>query len=356
MRKLLPLLLMLLVSAFLFASGAPEEEMESESASPYEGMELVVSTWGFNMDLIEENLTKPFEEMYGVDVIYETGNNADRFTKLAARKDNPNVDVVHFAGNWAHRASEEGLLQPYDPLKMDNLGALYTWAGDPLGNQHAVGYAVISYGLAYRTDQAESEFTSWNDLSNPEFDGYVSIPDITTTFGPATVVMMAAANGGGINNVEPGWEALEELSDNLVTIYRRSSELVSLIQQEEVWAAPYTSFSWGSIDAIGLPIEPIIPEEGLVGSMSMAGIVNGTDKVDLAHEYLNWILAVDVQESQALDLVDSPTNMDVRVPDEVAGQLTYGDEIINSLVFLDEAELAERQEAWVERWNEIFSQ
>lgn len=336
------------------ASEAPAEEAPAPAA---EGERtLAVSTWGFNMDLLDKNITRPFEEMYGVKVLYETGNNADRLSKLAARKDNPNVDVVHFAGDFTYLAMQEGLLQPYDPAQLENLDDLYDWAKDPLGENYGVGYAVSSYGLFYRSDEVDPPITSWADLWREDLKGFVTVPDMATTNGPATIVMMARVFGGDVDNTEPAWEKLPELADNLVTTYRRSSELVTLVQEGEAWVGPYASFAWGQLAGTGQPLESVIPAEGLVGFQSVVSVVKGTPNEDLAHKYIDFMISHDVQLAEAMDLVDSPTNTTVELSDDIASQLTFGDEIINSLIFLDQGQLAQYQEEWINRWNEIMAQ
>ncbi len=340
------------------AAGAPaagsEEGPAAEAASVGELQELVVSTWGFNQDLIDKNLTRPFEEKYNVKIVYETGNNSERLTKLIARKDNPNVDVVHFAGSFTVRALEEGVLQPIDPSLLTHYDELYDWAKDPIGQNAGIGYAISSYLLIYRTDKVAAPITSWADLLREDVKGYVTVPDLATTNGPATIVMLAKAFGGDIDNTEPAWERLPQLADQIVTTYQRSSELVSLFQQEEVWLAPYSSFAIGNLLETGLPLQRVIPVEGIPGTPSVVSIVAGSQKVDLAHKYIDFLISNQVQTAMALDLVDSPTNMTVEVPEDVAELLTYRDEMINSLIFLDQAKLNAYQEEWLERWNEIM--
>jgi putative spermidine/putrescine transport system substrate-binding protein len=197
---------------------------------------------------------------------------------------------------------------------------------------------------------------SWKDLLREDLSGYVTVPEITTTFGPATIVMLARAFGGGIDNPEPGWEKMAELVDSLVTTYSRSSDLVSYLQQGEVWAAPYTNFAWGMIKDTGQPVKRVIPEEGFVGAQSVVSIVKGTDNSELAHKYIDFIISKNVQEAQAMDLVDSPTNRLVELPAEVGDMLVYGEDQIDSLVFLDQRKLKEKQEEWIERWNQVVSQ
>jgi putative spermidine/putrescine transport system substrate-binding protein len=345
-------------STALYAGGTKEAASASAPAAsttmPFKGQTLTVSTWGFNMDLIKKNITQPFEEKYGVKVVYELGNNAPRLTKLVAKKDNPDIDVVQLAGNYSTLAIADGVLQPYDPSKIPNLSQVYSWAKDPLGNNYGVGYAVSSLLLAYRTDKVKTPITSWADLLRPDLKGYVSIPNITTTFGPATVVMLARAFGGSQDNVDPAWTELKKLAPNLTTVYTVSSQLVSLVQQGEVWVAPYSSYSWGSLVATGVPLASVAPKEGVPGSQSVVSVVKGAKHADLANAYINFLISKEVQTAEAMDLVDSPTNSTVTVPPDIASKLTYGPKIIDHLIFLDEAKIADQRGAWVKRWNSVM--
>ncbi len=138
----------------------------------------------------------------------------------------------------------------------------------------------------------------------------------------------------------------------MVTFYARSSELISLFQQEEVWAAPVLRFAWGSLQQTGLPLTWVAPAEGSVGFVNTISIVKGAPNLDGAYDYINHKLSHDVQSAQALDLVDSPVNATVDVPAEQAASLTYGDEEIGNLIFLDYNYLLSVEEEWISRWNE----
>lgn len=351
--KIVTVTLMLVSAGLLFATG--ESPAASDTESPFAGQELTVSMWGFNMDLIEQNVIFPFEEKYGVDVVVETGNNSDRFTKMVARKDNPLVDVALFAGSWAQMAADEGIIKPYDPSLIPNLDGLMESAKDPLGGNYAIGYTIQHLGLVYRTDKV-GEITSWRDLSNDELAGFLSIPQITTTYGPTLIYMLSKAWAGDFDETEVGWEKLEEMAPNILTAYIRSSELTTLIAQEEVYVAPYASFAWGGIRDTGLPLKSVIPEEGLVGSFSMVAIGAGTDNDELAHAYVDHLLSYDVQLAEAMDLVDSPARTDIDLPPEIAENLTYGEDLISQLNFFSQAEMAAVQEEWIDRWNAIFTE
>lgn len=362
MRKIHSLSVLFILTLLLAAcvpvspADSPATDDAATAGTDGEVQELVVSTWGFNMETIDANFTKPFEEMYNVKVVYETGNNSDRLSKLVARKENPNVDVVHFAGAFTFRALEEGLLQPLDPSLLSNYDELYDWAQDPYGNNAGVSYAISSYLLIYRTDKISEPVTSWADLLREDVKGFVSVPELATTNGPATIVMLAQTAGGDIDNPEPGWELAAQLADQVVTTYSRSSELTSLIQEEEVWLAPYSSFAIGNLLGTGHPLEMVIPTEGVPGAPSVVSIVAGSEKADLAHKYIDFLISAEVQSAMAENLIDSPTNQTVVVSEENAPLLTYGEEMLGSLIFLDQSKLNENQDVWLERWTQIMQQ
>lgn len=349
----------LLLVVMMFAlSGAVLAQDDAET--------LIVSTFGFNLDIIEQNVTMPFEEAYGVDVIYDTGNNSDRFARLESMGDETEVDVVHFAGAFTFRAKEAGLLAPIDPELLENYDDLYEWAQDPLGDNSGVAYAVNSFLMVYRSDILETPPTSWADLLSEEAAGFVTIPEMSTTFGPATLIMMdmALRESDEIDyDAELAWEALPDLADNLVTTFIRSSEEVTLFQQEEAYLAPYASFAIGNLLGTGLPLETVVPVEGAVGDPIVVSITAATEKTELAHAYIDWLISYEVQMAEAIDLIDSPTNSVVQA-DLVAAEdgemaeacalLTCGEELIESLIFLDNAEIEDRLDDWLDRWNEIM--
>jgi len=325
---------------------------------------LTVSIWGFNLDVLEENVFAPFEEMHNVDIVLDTGNNSDRLARLQAEGENTSIDVAHFATQFTHIASQEGLLQPYSPDSLENLDELYDWAQDPLGNQAGVGYTVNSLTLIYRSDLIEAEVTSWADLLRDDVAGFVSIPEMSTTFGPATLIMIDRALAmqdmdeseelEAINyDADLAWEALPQLADNLVTTYIRSSELTTLVQEEEVWVAPYASFAIGNLINTGHDLTTVTPVEGAVGQTNMISITAATDQVELAHAYIDWFISHDVQLAEALDLIDSPVNATVELPEDICALLTCG-EMLDTMLVLDQAEVSDRLEDWLERWNEVM--
>lgn len=53
---------------------------------------LVVSTWGFADDFFRPEVYEPFEKKHNVEIVVDSGNNADRLNKV--RQANSDVDYL----------------------------------------------------------------------------------------------------------------------------------------------------------------------------------------------------------------------------------------------------------------------
>jgi putative spermidine/putrescine transport system substrate-binding protein len=140
-------------------------------------------------------------------------------------------------------------------------------------------------------------------------------------------------------------------ADDIVTFYSRSSELTQLMNQEEVIAAPVGRFAWSAFKDSPLPFAWAEPAEGQAGGMNVMVMTKGNGNEDLAYQFMDYWLSTEVQTKVAEALVDSPANAEVVVSDEIADNLTYGADLINSLNLLSPAEIIDNREAWVEQWN-----
>ncbi len=324
------------------------------SGLAFSGSKVYVSTWGFNLDLIDKNITKPFKAKYGIDIVRELGNNSTRLTKLEVQKKNPVIDVVHFADYYAALAKTKGLIQPIDVSKLKNYEKIYNFAKNPIGDNYAIAYSVFGYGIVYRTDKIKTPITSWKDFWREDLKGRIALPNITITYGPAFMMLTNELWGGKANDpsLVIAFDKLAALKPDVVTFYKRSSELINLFKMGEIWAAPVARFAWGRLLATGLPLKWVNPEEGMLGFMSTVSIVKGAKHLDEAYKYIDFILSKEVQEAEAMDLVDSPVNKEVKVPKEIAEKLTYGEEQMKSLRFYDLNFIVENRDKWLKIWNE----
>ncbi len=312
-----------------------------------------VSTWGYNLDLLDKNISEPFLEEYNIQVVRELGNNSVRFTKLETQKENPVIDVVQFADYYSALGKSKDLFEPIDVSKLENYNNIFSFAQDPIGGNYSIGYTAYSLGLIYRADKFEEPITSWKDLFKDGIVEHVALPDLTTTQGPAFMILTNKIFGGDEDdwNLSVGFDKYEEIKDKIVTFYTTSSQVQNLFEMDEIWAAPVPRFAWGNYLNSDLDIVWVDPIEGVPGFLSTISIIKGAKNLDAAYKYVDFLLSYQVQFDEAMDLVDSPVNKTVIVPDDIASKLTYGD-AMNKLIFYDLNKIVANRNSWLEKWNE----
>ena len=310
---------------------------------------LTISVYSFAQDAYKKALYDPFEEICGCELVVETGNSVERMAKIEANAANPVIDMAVISSHDALALGRKGLIAKLDFSKLSNFNKLYDSAKDPIGDNLAVGYTFYASSIVYRKDLVNIE--SWGDLlTNEKLAGNVALPNITGTQGPLTLMMLNKAfdeKGDYSKTISD----IGKAADKIVTFYSRSSELAQLMNQEEVIAAPVGRFAWSRFKSSPLPFEWVNPKEGQAGGMNVMIMTKGNGNEELVYQFMDYWLSTEVQTRIAEALIDSPANKEVKVSDEIAENLTYGADLINSLNILPASEIIDQRDKWVEQWN-----
>jgi putative spermidine/putrescine transport system substrate-binding protein len=315
---------------------------------------LTISVYAFAQDEFKALVYDPFEAKCGCKLVVETGNSVERLAKIEANKASPVVDMAVVSMADALSASRQGLIDPIDRTKLTNVDKLYDIAKDPNGDGMSVGYTFYATSIVYRTDKMK--ISSWADLLKPENVGHVAFPNVTTNQGPPALYMLGQALGDDAPDLKGAIAALGEKKDEIVTFYVKSSQLVQLMQQEEIWAAPIGRFSWAPFTKLDLPLAWATPKEGQTGGMNVMILPKGGRNADLALQFMDFWLSTEVQTKIAEKMIDSPANKEVKVSDAVAGNITYGEDTARNLKLIPSAVALDHRDAWLSEWNDKVGQ
>ena len=85
--------------------------------------------------------------------------------------------------------------------------------------------------------------------------------------------------------------------------------------------------------------------------MNVMIMTKGNGNEELAYQLIDYWLSTEVQTRIAEARIDSPSNSEVVVSAEIADDLTYGADLINSLNIISPADIIDNRDAWVEQWN-----
>lgn len=313
---------------------------------------LTISWWGYNGDKLNANIIEPFKEKCGCDVVFETGNNADRLGKLTARG-GKGVDVIYLTDSYSQLGIENGIFQELDRSRLPNIENLYEIAQAPQGD-YGPAYTVGRAGIVYDSEKVEP-ITSWGDLWRSDLESAVSLPGITTTAGPMVVVM--AGKHAGVDAYEDpdgAFAAVEELKPNTVKNYNTGSEMVNLISTGEASVAIAQDFTLASLKSAVPSMVWADLDDGDIATLNTVNIPTGAENVDLAYEFINFILSQEVQQVNGEQGVDAPVNTKVELTPEQASIWTYGPDAIAALNRMDYAKMNAAKTDWIDRWNEIF--
>lgn len=314
---------------------------------------LTISWWGFNGEKLDQFIVQPFQEKCGCELVFETGNNADRLNKVKLRG-GAGVDVIYLTNSYSQIGVEEGLFQKIDPAKIPNLAGLYDLARDPQGG-FGPAYTIGRVGIVYDAAKVNPPVARWADLWREDLASSVSLPGITTTAGPM-VVMIAGEKAGtdAFEDADPAFAEVEALKANVVKNYNTGSEMINLFSTGEITVSLTQDFTLAQLRAAVPTIEWADLEDGAIATLNTVNIPTGAANVDLAHEFINFILDPELQETLARNGVDAPVAAAVELTPEDAAQWTYGKEMIEGLKRVDYSKMNAAKTAWIDRWNEIF--
>ncbi|RYE62071.1 MAG: extracellular solute-binding protein, partial [Oxalobacteraceae bacterium] len=248
------------------------------------------------------------------------------------------------------------LFQEIDRSKLPNLEGAYDLAKDPQGG-FGPAYSIGRVGVVYDSAKVTTPITSWNDLWREDLASSLSLPGITTTAGPM-VVLQAGKHAGvdAYEDSEKAFEAISELKPNVVKNYNTGSELVNLISTGEVRVALAQDFTLASMQAAVKTMTWATLKEGDIATLNMVNIPKGSENVELAHQFINFVLSKEVQQKEAEQGVDAPINSKVELSPEQAKMWTYGADQVSKLGRIDYAKLNDAKTDWIDQWNEVFGQ
>lgn len=336
------------------AAGTTAAAAEGEVLPSFEGQELKISTFSFNAELLQKNVYDPFMEATGCKLIVEGGKNAERVTKI---KETPeNYDVVIIGDAFIADLIDADLIDTIDSSKLANLDALYENAKAPFGEAYGPAYTFNRLGIVYDKSTCPIEITSWADLWNPELEGSIAIPDITTTSGPLLYYSVAKMEG-----LTPGQDdeaifaKLAELKPNVMKTYTSANDTITMLNQGEISVAVLLDFSYTAAKSASEDYIWVDPAEGSFSGYNTINVIKGSQNKELAEAFIDFYISKEVQLAEALDGVDSPVRTDVELTEEQAANFTYGKEMIDSLLLPDWAVINANKADWTSSWNELFS-
>jgi putative spermidine/putrescine transport system substrate-binding protein len=344
-KKLILLAALILAAAALFAGGAKAKEKQT----------LIISTWGLSEVVLWRDVFEPFEKAYNCTIVLELGTTAERYTKLES---NPNstIDIIELSQKAAADGYGANLFAKVDYSKIPNAQSLIPGAKVMIANGYGPAHTVNSIGIIYNPKAVNFEIKEWADLWRSELANKISIPDITTTFGPAMVYVAADYAKIPVSSDQgaAAFKALADLKKNVVKTYARSADLANMFVSGEIVAAVVGDFAYPVISQALPDVKFIVPESGTYANFNTIDIAANARNKDLALAYINWRISKEAQSKTALSVNEGPTNSEVVLTAEQSKNITYGP-VAQRAKALDYTLVNPLMSQWIDTWNRTLN-
>lgn len=316
-------------------------------ASAQGGEITVTALGGIWEEAVRKCFVAPFEQKSGAKANVLLGSPPQWLSQVEANPANPPIDVIISTPDLAIEAGKKGLLDTFTVEKLPNLADIpeeFTKSLDSKGTVFDYGVA----GITYNKKTVKNPPKSFKEFVDRTAAGewVASVPNMTYAVTPIMLVWaMAKALGGGVDNVDPFFEAAKRMRKNLIFWGGPNDFFNHLSTGEADIGIYFDGRTWAHVDAGADWIDFVNPSEG--GSINAIAVVKPKNAKPLAWDYINVMLSPESQLQFATMLSYPVTNKKVVYPANIAKRFTPWQEAH----FPPYEEIAKVRAQWVDRWN-----
>lgn len=215
-----------------------------------------------------------FTAKYGIPIngLNPDGSSQQELDAISANKDNKGPaapDVIDVGLSYGPKAVSEGLIQPY---KVSTWNDIPDAAKDPSGMWYGDYYGVMAFEV--NTSVVKTVPQDWSDLLNAGKNQVALAGDPTGSNQAVSAVWAAAlANGGSLDNAQPGLDFFKKLNDAgiFVPVIGKTATVAS---GETPIRIAWTYNALADKDSLkgNPPIEVVVPKTGRLGGMYVQAI------------------------------------------------------------------------------------
>jgi iron(III) transport system substrate-binding protein len=234
--------------------------------------------------------------------------------RLLAEKKAPQADVVFaLAASSMIELDREGLLAPYAPKGVGRLGAKFRDGEAP---PHWTGEDLWAVAVCVNTAEAAKRGLpmpqSWEDLTKPVYKGMISMPN------PASSGTGLLAVGAWLQTMgeDKGWDFMTRLDQNVATYVHSGSKPCKDAARGEIPIGISIDFRAAEEKTKGLPIEVVLPAEGMGWDIEATGLVKGAKHPEAAKAFIDWAMS---PEAMGLYAKNLPMTADPKVVAHLPG-------------------------------------
>ncbi|GAA1491482.1 ABC transporter substrate-binding protein [Brachybacterium sacelli] len=331
-------------------------------SSSVTGTDLTICAFaGAWSDTLREAVIEPFEEETGATVNVVVGAPSEWLAQLrVADRQRPPFDLMAFTPDIVVQAAALELIAPLETDKIkhfDELSPTLLSAAGVGETTYGVPLTTGTCGLMYRTEHADRAPENWSDIFDEQWGNFVGVPPFTYSPGLELLAGLLQENGGTMddeNAVDEVFTQLEQLSGRASVFPSDAGSMLSAIQQGDAWVAPFWDGRAFAMADAGDPVGFSYPASGGVGALTSYYVAAGTEREQLAYEFLGTLAQAENQKVFGEGTLYAAANLTIDYSDEFEARIAHGEEVFKSFAWVDYTQAIPRLEDWQTRWNGIF--
>jgi spermidine/putrescine-binding protein len=255
----------------------------------------------------DPSFVKAFEEQHHCKVSASYMGSSDELVAKLRGGSAGNYDVISPSSDVATSIAAAGLAAPLDLTKIPGYGQLSPQLTSlPLvrvkGQVYGVPFMWGPDPLLYDTTVFAQPPESWNVLWDPKYKGKISVwDDLSTVYMAAQVLGYDKPDPSQLYNLtdeqlEAVKKKLLDLKPNIRKMWSTGGELTNLFQNHEVVASMGWPLTTNQLRKINFPVGETIPKENTTGWIDHLMITAGSENMDLAYEFLEYMIEAQTQK------------------------------------------------------------
>lgn len=307
----------------------------------------VTALGGIWEEAVRSCFVAPYQQSTGNTAQVLIGSPPQWLSQIEANPAKPPIDVLVTIPDLAIAAGRKGLMEKFDEGRLSNLKDIPKPFIDGVEGFGAIfDYGVA--GLTWHRERVKNPPKSFAEFVDRTAKGewQAMLPGIGYAVTPIMGIWaMAKAFGGGVENVDPFFAAVKKMGNN-VSFWNSPNDFENALSTGDADIGVYfDGRTWAWYDSGAKFVDFLNPSEG--GSINAIAVQKPKNANEAAWPYIDIVLGPEAELAFAKKLNYGVTNTKVVYPPELKARITPWQQA----AFPPYADIAEKRNLWVDRWN-----
>jgi putative spermidine/putrescine transport system substrate-binding protein len=193
---------------------------------------------------------------------------------------------------------------------------------------------------------------AWRDLWNPAYKGQIGFYSIDNSAAVMLVMLAGKLFGSGEKDIATGIKKIAELKPFPQAAF--SGQLSPMLAQGQIAMAPIDYAEAYALQKKGVPLELVVPEDGVLMYDQAFNIAAQSPQRELAAKYIDFMLSPEIQLMLAREFYVAPVNTKVVVPADLKGAIPVSGDQLGSILRFDWDFVSTQSETISRLWTEAI--